>query len=185
MKKILFVSQFVLLAALIVPTYAGTNIKTIRKENRGKKKTISPHVRKEKNLDWVNYLTDQQFQLDFPSAANVKWYEGNFAEATFDDGSIQKTAYYDSDNKLVGTITEVTYSNLPEKAKKDIQKDFPAYDVSRVIFFKDNPDNDTDMFLYTTPFQDEDSYFAEISNGSKEAILKINMDGQVSFFQNL
>jgi hypothetical protein len=185
MKKILFVSQFILLAALIAPTHAGTNIETSGKEYRGKKKTITAHVKKIKNTDWVNYETAQQFYLDFPAAVNVKWHQGNFAEATFDDGSIQKTAYYDMNNKLIGTTADAAYSGLPEKARKDIQKNFPGYDVTHVILFKDNTDNDTDMFLYNTPFEDEDNYFAEIRNGSKAEVLKIDMDGQVSFFQNL
>ena len=148
-------------------------------------KKIIFHEKKVKNLDWANYQTEQQFELDFPQAKDVKWHQGNFGEAAFNDGPTIKTAYYDRDNKLVGTTTEASYSDLPEKAQEDIQKNFPDYKVSDVILFKDNPDNDTDMFLYSTSFEDEDNYFAEIDNGQKKAILKVDMDGQVSFFQNL
>ena len=174
MKKILFAIPIVSLAGLITAAHAGVI---------GKKKKIIVHERKIKNSDWTNYQTKQQFELDFPSATDVKWYNGNFEEATFKDGAIITTAYYDIDNKLVGTTTEASYSDLPENAQKGIRKNFPGYKVNDVILFKDNPGNDTDMFLYSTPFEDEDSYFAQVGNGIKQAILKINMDGQVSFFQ--
>lgn len=180
MKKILFVIQIMTLSALIAPTYAGAAPKKGHKES----KTVT-REKKQKDLDWANYSTEQQFEMDFPKATDVNWYQGYFAEATFNDGSTRKTAYYDIHNQLVGTTNEVAYSSLPEKARKAIEKNFPGYKVVNVIYYRDNPDNDTDMYLYSTFLEDQDSDFAAIQKGSKEELLKIDSDGQVSFLQNL
>ncbi len=185
MKKILLVIPILLSGTLLAPAFAGVISKRGHSETNSKKKKITFHERKAKDPDWVNYQTEQKFELDFPRATNVKWHQGNFEEATFENGPIIKTAYYDRDNNLVGTTSEVSYSDLPEKAQKDIQKKFPDYKVANIVLFKDNPDNDTDMYLYSTSFDDEDNYFVEVDKGAKRAILKVTMDGMVSFFQNL
>lgn len=180
MKKIFLASQFILLAAFITSVNASPIIK-----NSNKKPKTTSHEKNDKDLNWVNYQTEQEFYFDFPEATDINWYQGKFSEATFNDNGLIKTAYYDQDNKLIGTTNDVSYSDLPEKAKTEIEKKFPDFKVDNVIFFQDNPDNDTDMFLYSLPFEDEDSYFAQISNGTKTEIIKIDTDGQVSFFQNL
>jgi hypothetical protein len=184
MKKMLIVITILLSGAFVMPALAGITGKKGHPDFNSKKKKITFHEQKMKDLDWVNYQTEQQFESDFPQATNVKWRQGNFAEATFTESAIIKTAYYDRDNNLVGTTTKVSYSALPVKAQKDIQKNFPDYKVADVILFTDNPDNDTDMYLFSAPFDDEDNYFAEVDNGAKKAILKVTMDGEVSFFQN-
>lgn len=185
MKKILLAFPIVLLGALIAPAFAGANTNNNYTLSYGKKKKNTIHVRKEKNLNWANYQTVQQFELDFPNAHNVKWYQGYFSEATFRSGKSMKTAYYDSDDMLVGTTSVVPYSKLPKKAHIKISKFYPGYNVGSVIFFKDNPDNDTNMSLYSTAFDDMDSYFVELTKGTKKIVVKADTDGQVSFFQNL
>lgn len=185
MKKILIVFPFVLLGAFIAPTYAGTNVNNTYNRDFGKKKRKSIHERKEKSQDWANYETEQHFELDFPNAANVHWRQGYFEEATFNMNGSAETAYYDNDNNLVGTTNKSSYSSLPEKAKATIEKWYPDYTATQVIFFKDNQDNDTNMMLYSTSFDDGDNYFVELSNGAKNYVVKVDTDGQVSFFQQL
>ncbi|HYM94144.1 MAG TPA: hypothetical protein VET23_08400 [Chitinophagaceae bacterium] len=185
MKKIFFALQVMSTTALFAPVYAGMISKTNRQEVKTENNYLSHRRKKEISTDWVNYETRQQFYSDFPNATNVEWRRTNFEEASFTDGPVSKTAYYDNNNTLVGTINEVSYSGISEKARKEIQKDYPSYKVAHAIFFKDNPDNDSNMFLYSTSFDDGDSYFAELSKGAKSLILKINMADQVSFFQNL
>ncbi|MBS1920554.1 MAG: hypothetical protein JST17_09900 [Bacteroidetes bacterium] len=180
MKKILFAILIALLSGVLIPAHAGTLLK------KSHKKTSSvTHIKKIKDTNWVNYQTEQHFFADFPKATNVKWGHKNFDEATFRNGRINETAYYDFNNNLIGTSRKVSFSRLPEKAQIEIQKEYPGYDVSNVILFKDNTSNDTEMMLYNTTFEDADNYFAELIKGTNKIALKISMDGNVSFFQNI
>jgi hypothetical protein len=51
-----------------------------------------------------------------------------------------------------------------------------------VILFDDNEANGTDMVLYSGSFEDEDNYFPVLTNATMEPILKVAMNGDVSFF---
>jgi hypothetical protein len=184
MKKIFFASAVVVIAGFFIPVNARMSPGKMDRETR-------KHIRKEKReerrelwLHSVNVTTENQFYNDFPGAKEVSWTENIFAEATFYDGNILKTAYYSTDNTLVGTTTDVDFSVLPGKAKQYIHKKYPGYTAGKVILFDDNEANDTDMFLFSNSFNDEDNYFALLTKGSKQIILKINMQGAVSFFRN-
>ncbi len=182
MKKIILAIQIAFVSALLVPAYAGSNFISGHKKMNKRDTDKALHQR---NENWVNYQTAQQFSLDFPNAKNVSWYEGDFAEATFQNGSIIQTAYYDNDNSLIGTTQIVPNSTLSQKTLKEIQKDYPGYAVNKVILFKDNENNDTDMIMYSTPFDNQNSYFAEIGNGAKNIVLQIGLRGNISYFHEL
>ena len=152
-----------------------------------KKKEMRKERREEKREIWAHavYPADEiQLLSDFPRAMNVSWTLREFEEATFNDGGIIKTAYYDSDNDLVGTTTDVTVSDLPLKAQEYIGKKYPGYKIDKVVFFDDNEANDTDMFIYNQSFEDNDNYFPVLTRGAKTIILKVSTDGEVSFFEN-
>lgn len=145
--------------------------------------------RKEERKEWWLHTTDPatllQFYDDFPEAKDISWKEGDFAEATFMDEGIRTTAYYDMDSKLVGTTTHVDFSALPEKAQQRISKKYPGFTIKEVILFDDNEVNETDMNLWSTPVTDEDNYFPVLTDGSKEMILKVTLDGDVSLFKDI
>ena len=183
MKKI-----FLATTALIAGSFFSANAGTIR-ENTGKE--IRKEMRKERRekrrelwLHSVNSITATQFYDDFPNAMDVTWTRGEFAEASFYDGGILKTAYYDPDNTLVGTIQDVDYSLLPQKARHYIDRKYPGYSVQKMFLFDDNESNDTDVFLFGQRFDDRDSYFAVLSNGVKQTVLMVTPSGEVSFFRN-
>jgi len=55
----------------------------------------------------------------------------------------------------------------------------------RQVYIDDNEDNDTDMMLYNTVFQDADNYFVALQNDKQLIILKVDMEGAVSFFKKV
>ena len=113
----------------------------------------------------VTYQTNQQFIRDFPDAENVRWNPGRpLEEVTFTNDHIEITAYYDVDSKLIGTTTEKKFADIPAKAQQYINKHFKGYNPESVIMFDDNEDNDTDMMLYNTVFEDADNYFVALRN---------------------
>jgi len=167
-----------------VSANAGMNGHKADKETRRELRNEKREQRRESWLHSVNVLTEQQFYDDFPNAKDVSWTEGAFAEASFTDGDVAKTAYYDMDNELVGITEKIDYTTLPAKARQEIEKKFSDYTIERCILFDDNEANNTDMYLFSHRFDDEDRYFTLLSNGSKKIILKINTGGDVSFFHD-
>jgi hypothetical protein len=185
MKKIILATAMVTIGSFFMSANAGN---TYSKTDRETRRQIRRERRAERE-EWWLHSTDPatllQFYSDFPGAKDISWKEGAFAEASFLDDGILKTAYYDTDSKLVGTTAHVDFSALPEKAQQKINKKYPGFYTKDVIFFDDNEVNETDMNLWATSFEDEDNYFPVLSDGSKEVILKVTMDGDVSLFHEM
>jgi len=151
--------------------------KAQREENRA--------IRKEKAATEPNYVTEQHFLVDFPEATNVSWKINGFEEATFTLNGKEMKAFYDYNNDLVGTTSVANYFDMPEIARKYIEKHYKDYTTGEVILFDDNEYNSTDMILYGNQFEDEDNYFVELSNKNKKIVLQVNMEGLVTFFKEL
>ena len=143
-------------------------------------------IKKKKEIRWEpSRAVESQFSRDFPDARFVTWAYGAFVEAGFLDNTVLRTAYYDMDNNLVGTTTDMDVTALPEKARERIEKMYPGYTIDKVVFFDDNEANETDMLLYNQSFEDKDNYFPLLTKDSKQIILKVSTEGEVSFFQEL
>ena len=181
MKKFFLATAALVLTGLFFTASAGKGKtdKEARKEQRKEKREL----KREEWLHSVDVATADQFSYDFPNAKDISWTRSMFSEASFIDGDIQKIAYYDTDNNLVGTTNYVDYSALPAKAQRYISKKYEGYRIEKVILFDDNEANDTDMFLLNTSFEDQDTYFPVLSKDSKQVILKVTTDGNVSFFR--
>src|SRR5260221_10705151 len=111
---------------------AGGNEKETRRELRKAERDLK------RNERMVSYQSNQAFMRDFPDATNVNWrVTDSFEEATFDSNGITLTAYYDANNELVGTTTEKTFADIPEKAQEQIKKFYSGYNPLSVIMFDD------------------------------------------------
>lgn len=174
---LLFASTFLLAGpSASFSNSAGEKGKELRREKRKERRETWSHT--------VYPATEARFADDFPGAKDITWRIGEFVEATFIDDGVIKTAYYDTENELVGTTTDVTASALPLKAQEYISKKYPGYKIGEVIFFDDNEANDTDMLIFNQSFEDRDNYFPVLTNETKTIILKVSMEGEVSFFGN-
>ena len=201
MKKLflLIAASFVIGAAV----NAQTNPAALKRETASLKKDISHDKRKEKKIDKatreerkalrklegseVSYQSKQAFAGDF---GNIKPLSSerleNFDEFTFTTKkAITKSAYYDPDSKLVGTVENKTFADLPKQGQEYIHKHYSDYTPGDVIFFDDNELNETDMILYGLQFEDKDSYFIEMKKPGKKIVLQVLKDGDVSYFTQL
>jgi hypothetical protein len=134
----------------------------------------------------VSVKSKNSFLSDFGNVANVQWVATpQFDEATFAKDDQTLTAYYDIHSELVGTTSNKKIADLPAAAQDEIKKQYKGYVIGVVILFDDNEKNDTSIILYGTQFEDADHYFVTISKGNHEDVLKISMDGNVSFFRTL
>ncbi|MBI3720137.1 MAG: hypothetical protein HY252_16275 [Sphingobacteriales bacterium] len=148
------------------------------------KKELRKQFREEKRNE-INDLSKLHFEQDFSNAKAVWNKSPNYDEAVFMQDGNEVTAYYDGTTELVGTTMVKSFNDLPLAAKEYLEKHYSDYTKDEVIFFDDNELNETNMNLYDTPFEDEDNYFVELSKGDKKIILRVNMEGQVSFFKNI
>lgn len=134
----------------------------------------------------MSYRAKQAFYSDFGNIPVTEWERTvNYDRATFTkDGQVMK-AFYDADAKLVGTISDKTFEDLPANAQKYINEKYKDYSKGSVILFDDNEVNETDMIMYGQQFEDADNYFVEMKKDNKTIILQANMEGDVTFFKQL
>lgn len=189
MKKLIFLSAatFVFAAAVNAQT-SSTSLarlkhqeKVIKKETRLERKELRKLKGKE-----VSYQAKQAFYSDFGNLPVAKWQRTeNFDKATFTKDGQMMTAYYDYDAKLVGTVSNKTFADLPAKAQKSINEKYKDYSKGSVILFDDNEYNETEMILYNQQFEDADNYFIQLKKGNKEIIVQMDTSGDVSFFKQI
>ena len=193
MKKVLVLS--VTAVILTATVNAQTSAALLKKEIKSDKKAESL-VKKEKRSEEkelrklegkeVSYRAKQAFYSDFGNIPVTEWERTvNYDRATFTkDGQVMK-AFYDADAKLVGTISDKTFEDLPANAQKYINEKYKDYSKGSVILFDDNEVNETDMIMYGQQFEDADNYFVEMKKDNKTIILQANMEGDVTFFKQL
>jgi hypothetical protein len=181
MKKIVIVSVPMLLATAF--TFAQqVNMELSNKESREEKREIQREERKTA----VSSETKRNFAIDFPNAKNVSFSRSkHFDEVSFTSGGNELQGYYDVNGMLVGTTQDKQFTDLPLAGQKGIRKHFGDYTVEKVILFDDYENNDTDMILYGTSFEDADNYFAELKKADKRIVVKIDKYGTVSYFTEM
>ena len=185
MKKLMILSA----AAILFASVAGAQTETALRHDMKKDRTVMRKDRKTlQKLEGkdVSYQAKQQFFIDFNNAPIISSERNeNYDEFTFlKDGKTTK-AYYDADAALVGTIQMKTFADLPAKAQQRITKWYNGYKIEDVILFDDNDANETDMILYGTQFDDEDSYFVELQKDTQKIVVHVLMDGDVAYFTQL
>ena len=125
------------------------------------------------------------FAIDFPKAKNVSWMSTDgYTEADYNMGKSQMMAFFDFDNKLMGTAKYVDYNTLPAVALKDIAKHFKGFVAKKVLFYHDNEANDTNLGMFNQ-YLDQDAYYALMYRGNKEIVLQILPDGEVAYFDSV
>lgn len=134
----------------------------------------------------VSYQSKEQFYRDFGDVPVSQWTRTPyFDEVSFVQDGESKIAFYDITAQLVGTTSRKTFADIPGYAQKYINNKYKDYTVKAVVYYEDNQDNDMDMVMYDTRFEDADMYFVELSKGSKQLILKVDPQGEVSYFTQL
>ena len=193
MKRLLVLSAATfILAAIANGQPSPASLKSEIKLDKKTTANIKKEERQERNEltklngSDVSYQSKEAFNNDFGNLPVSQWERlDNFDKATFTEDGQVMSAFYDSDSKLVGTTQNKTFADLPAKAQKFINEKYKGYTAGDVLFFDDNEQNETDMFLFGSQFDDEDSYFVEISKDNKEIILQVRMNGDVGYFTRL
>jgi hypothetical protein len=134
----------------------------------------------------VSEQSKEHFIADFGNVPDVQWKRSaNFDEAVFTRNGKKMTAWYDIDEKLVGTTSEVSFTDLPADGQKAIKAKYKDYTIGKVIFFDDSELNETDMILYNQQFDDADNYFVELVKVKSTIVVRVNTRGELTFFKQL
>lgn len=187
MKKIFLTASVILMA--ISATLANKADRDARKEARHEKREAKKELRnerREEDKNEVSYRTTQQFAEDFPNAKNVIFEKTkNYDEVIFTSDRKKLQAYYGYDGQLIGTTHKEKFSALPIIAQREIKKRYKDYAVDEVTLFHDNENNDADMMLFGTLFEDADNYFVSLKKENHEVVVKVNTFGEVSYFTEM
>jgi hypothetical protein len=160
------------------------NLSREEKVIREEKKEDRHELRKLEGKE-VSFIARQQFIRDF-GIPGVNWNrQEDYDVPTFSKDGMTRSAYYDFGAELVGTTIEKTFADLPLKAQEYINRKYSNYEKAGLIFFDDNEFNETDMVLYGKQFEDEDNYFIELVKDKKEIVLRSDVDGNVTFFEQV
>jgi hypothetical protein len=189
MKRIIIAGSVLLFAT--TASFAQTDFASVN-NNGGTVHYVSKSNRKEirmarreEALKEPTWSTAEQFDRDFPDASNVHWSRKEFEKATFTENGKKLSAFYDFDSQLIGTVSDVNMNDLPAIAQNHIRRYYPGFTPQAAILFDDNEFNESDMILYERQFNDADNYFIEMAKGNKKIVLKVGMNGDVSYFTRM
>ena len=199
MKKLIFLSLALLFSVSLIFGQSEKEVKEMIKEKKEDLKFDKEDLKVDKaelkayktelselEGDNVNYRTKQIFIEDFGNLDDVKWIgKEKFDEAIFTKDGKKLTAFYDFQSNLIGTIQDLSFADLPAKGQNEIKEKYKDYTVAAVNYFDNNDSNNTNLIFFESPFENHDSYFVELINGSKKTVLMVDQDGDVSFFKHL
>jgi hypothetical protein len=187
-KLIIFIGLFIIAGELHAQSADASRRpsreekKEVRKERREQKITLKALEGKD-----ISYQSKEQFGADFGDVQNVQWKRSAyFDEASFTSNEGKSvTAYYDNKSQLVGTTTPSSFRELPVNAQNYIRMNYQNYENAPVVFFDDNEDNETDIFLYGVQLEDADNYFVELKKNGKNVVLEVSPEGSVSYLTEI
>jgi hypothetical protein len=134
----------------------------------------------------VSKDSKDQFEVDFGQVSDVQWERApRMDEGTFMKDGVMTTAYYNTDNKLVGTTCVKTFTDLPLNAQTEINDNYKSYTVGDVLMFDGKDNVNTYVTLYNQEFLNADNYFVELRKDNKKLVMEVNMAGDVTFFTRL
>ena len=132
----------------------------------------------------VSNAVKESFNNDFGNMPDVIWERSNFYDvATFTHDGNMKKAHYDRDSQLIGTTWVVDFADLPAVGQKEIEEKYKDYEIGDVVFYDDNESVDVDFYMFDSQFKHEDNFFVELTNDTKHIIVKVDSEGDVSFFK--
>lgn len=187
MKKSLFL--IVITFVLVTAENAQTSSLSLKRDN-GNGKKAAP-VNKKKNQEVlkqlegteVSPLAKQEFYNIYGNIPAVWKRTPDYDQVSFTSDGEARTSYYDAGAKLVGTIIQKKFEDLPEDSQKYINEKYPGYTKEAVVFYDDNELNTTDIVVFNRQFDDEDCFYIKLKKGNDEILVKVKQTGEVSFFK--
>jgi len=107
---------------------------------------------------------------ELEGAENVIWVKSpKYLRATFVKNGAPMSAFYNWQKELIATTQHVEITKLSATAIKNIIKEFGGYKMGEIIEYKNG----------------ETLYFINLMSETKDFIIKVDADNEVSVFKNL
>lgn len=155
------------------------------------KKNLRHELRKLEGND-VSESSQSEFHKDYGVFPDEKWERtANYDKVNYTKNGQSMVAYYDGDydnlgnSTLIGILTDKKFSDLPAKAQETINTKYKAYTKSKILFFEDNVNNDSEMVMFGHQLKDANNYFMEMSKDGKNIVLSISKNGDVDYYSNM
>ena len=117
-------------------------------------------VAETKATELVPVTIMQTFFETFAGAQNVQWEQKNgFNIASFTLNNVQQSAVYSEDGELIVVARQIGQNEISAKLNADLKERFEGFYATTIFEMKEGSVTD---------------YFATVTNGSKEKILKAN-----------
>lgn len=130
--------------------------------------------------------TQNEFAEDFSNVENVTWKADNgYNEADFTMNNKSMMAFFNYDDELLGQGYYVDYADLPEKGRERIAKDYMDYTPEKAMFYHDDLNDDDDFLNFFGNFLPEEAYFVLLRKDTKEIVVQVTKDGDVSYFSKV
>lgn len=187
MKKSLFLPAAVFVFASVIN--AQTTASSLKTTSGKVKKTAV--INRKEHLELLKKMrgtevspaAKQAFARIYDNTPAVWKRTSNYDQVTFTAGGEEQTSYYDADAKLVGTIIQKKFEDLPDESQQYINEKYPGYKKEDVVFYNDNELNTTDIVVFNKQFEDYDCYYVKLKKGDDEILVKVKQTGEVLFFK--
>lgn len=127
----------------------------------------------------VSYATLRQFEDEFKSAKDIAWrINQQYVKATFTSEGKKMAALYDLQGSYLGAVEYLTYDQLPEKARTEMEKKFKDYSFSSALKIVSRPEGNSD-------FNDLGTYWVDLINETKQLYVSVSPSLSVTLFKTI
>ena len=182
MKKIITLSLFTMILTCAI-TAQPTTISTSKGDKTPVKKNDTPAKKQPKKLEGteVSPLAKEDFSFTYGTETNGEWKRTpDYDIVSFSHDGNNMTAYYDADAKLVGTMFQRKFADLPSASQQYIDEGYPGYTKESVVYFNDNELNETNITVFDKQFEDDDCFYVKLKKNNQQIILKVKTSGEVT-----
>lgn len=124
MKKLAVLSFTALFAIAMNQSQAQESGKEQANSTKKEVKTERKALRKLEG-NYVSEIAKSNFYKDFGNWPDLQWRrDANFDVASFSENGQKMDAFYDFEANLVGTTAIKTFTDLPDKAQKEIRSKY-------------------------------------------------------------
>ncbi len=127
----------------------------------------------------VSYSTLKQFEDEFKSAKDISWkINQQYIKASFTSDGRKMAALYDLQGSYLGSVEYLTYEQLPEKARFEMEKRFKNSTFSSALKIVSRPEGNSD-------FNDVGTYWVDLINETKQLYVSVSPSLSVALFKTI
>jgi hypothetical protein len=131
------------------------------------------------DVEKVSYNALRQFEDSFTEAKNVSWrVTDQYVKASFSMEGKRMAAIYDPQGNYIGAVEYVTYTQIPVKARLEIERKFKDFTFTSGLKIVDRPSG-------AFEFNDIGTYWVDLTNDVKQLYVSVSSYATVSLHKTI